>query len=319
MRHKRKPSNSPHGSSAHLSRLVAASALAVAGLLALALVAVAPAHAATPHPGAAAASVAGTNASPHSSAYGITGQGSTAAPASAATRNTPPPSTARPRAASDCTATLVNFGYGPVTTVQAAICNTVALASGLSEPLKAAAVGVCSGALKATGVGIVAAGAACLAGVGPAILQYQEWCYYNGGYACLNAWSGGPFVNAYADGPETSDTHQDFIILDNEETGYYELAYVGSEGDSGECIGDDSNNPNLADAALVPCGTASGNQGWGTNMDWGTNGCPSGEAWFYDYHWNGYLGPPDNYVNGSHFFLNKPASAQVCFAVTFDG
>jgi hypothetical protein len=317
MRYKRKLSNSPHGSSAHLSRLVAASA--VAGLLALAVVATAPAHAATPHPGAAAASPAGTNASPHSSAYGMTGQGSTAGPASAATRNTPPPSTLSPRLAADCTNQLIIFGY-TVTTLRAAICYTAGLSAGLNETVKGAAVGVCTGGLKATGVGIVASGAACLAAVGPAILQYQEECYYNGGYACLNAWGGGPYVNAYAGGPETSDTHQDFVILDNEETGYYELAYVGSEGDSGECIGDYNNNSGLADAGLVGCGTASGNQGWGTNMDWGTNDCPSGEAWFYDYHWNGYLGPPNNYVNGSHFYLNKPwpTTGNLCFSVTFD-
>lgn len=317
MRYKRKLSNSPHGSSAHLPRLVAASA--VAGLLALALVATAPAHAATPHPGAAAASPAGTNASSQSSVYGMAGQGSTAAPASAAVRNTLPPSTlSQRRLGGDCTDQLRNFGY-TVTTLRTGICNTAAFASGGSEAVKFAAVGVCSGALKATGVGVVAAGAACLAAVGPAILQYQELCYYNGGYACLNAWGGGPFVNVYRGGPETSDTHADFILLDNQATGYYELAYVGSGGWGGRCIGDANNDSTLADASLDSCGTASGNQGFGTNMDWGTNGCPSGEVWVYDYHWNGYLGPPNNYVNGSHFYLNKPASAHVCFAVTFDG
>jgi hypothetical protein len=315
MCYKRKLSNSPHGSSAHLSRLIAASA--VAGLLALALVAAAPAHAATPRPGVAAASAAGVNASLHSSAYGITGQGSTAAAASAATRNTPPPSTVRPYAGSDCTAYLESWAY-TATATRKNICNTVALASSLNHTLQAAAIGVCTGALKFTGVGIVVSGVACNLGVGLGFETSVEWCYNNGGYACLNAWGGGPFVNVYRGGPETTDTHQNFDIIYNQATGYYELAYVGSEGYSGECIGDDSNNPTLADAALVPCGTASGNQGWGTNMDWGTNGCPSGEAWFYDYHWNGYLGPPNNYVNGSHFFLNKPASAQVCFAVTFD-
>ena len=229
-------------------------------------------------------------------------------PASAATRNTPsiPRS---PALGGDCTNQLLNFGY-KVTTLRAGICNTAALASGESETVKFAAVGVCSGGLKATGVGVVAAGAACLAAV-EAILQYQEMCYYNGGYACLNAWGGGPFVNVYRDGPETSDTHADFILLDNQATGYYELAYVGSQGDSGGCIGDAYNNTNDADVSLDACGTASGNQGFGTNMDWGTNGCPSGEVWVYDYHWNGYLGPPDNYVNGSHFYLNKPASAHV--------
>jgi hypothetical protein len=155
---------------------------------------------------------------------------------------------------------------------------------------------------------------ACGAGAVPGFAE-EEWCYNNGGYACLNAWGGGPFVNVYRDGVESTDTHQDFAIIYNEATGYYELAYAGSEGDSGQCIGDSNNNPNLADAGLVPCGTASGNQGWGTNMTWGTSGCPAHEAWFYDYHWNGYLGPPDNYVNGSHFFLNKPGA--LCFAVTF--
>jgi hypothetical protein len=246
----------------------------------------------------------------------MTGRGSTAAPASAATRNTPPPSIRR-RLGADCADQLRNFGY-TVTTVRAGICNTAALASGGSETVKFAAVGVCTGGLKATNVGIVAAGAACLAAVGPAILQYQELCYYNGGYACLNAWGGGPFVNVYSGGPETRDTHADFVLLDNQATGYYELAYVGSQGDSGGCIGDAYNRSDLADVSLDACGTASGNQGWGTNMDWGTNGCPSGEVWVYDYHWNGYLGPPNNYVNGSHFYLNKPASAHVCFAVTFD-
>jgi hypothetical protein len=245
------------------------------------------------------------------------GRGSSAAPPSAAVRNTLPPSILR-RLGGDCTDTLKNFGY-TVTTIRSGICNTAAFASGGSEAVRFAAVGVCTGGLKATLVGIVAAGAACLAAVGPAILQYQELCYYNGGYACLNAWGGGPYVNAYSGGPETRDGHADFVLLDNQATGYYELAYVGSGSWAGRCIGDASNDSGLADVSLDACGTASGNQGFGTNMDWGTNGCPSGEAWFYDYHWKGYLGPPDNYVNGSHFYLNKPASAKICFAISFDG
>jgi hypothetical protein len=50
-----------------------------------------------------------------------------------------------------------------------------------------------------------------------------------------------------------------------------------------------------------------GGQGWGVNFTWGTSGCPAGEAWFKNVHWNGYLGPPANFVNGSHFYLNKPS------------
>ena len=49
----------------------------------------------------------------------------------------------------------------------------------------------------------------------------------------------------------------------------------------------------------------------------GTSGCPSEEAWFYDVHWNGYLGPAAGAVNGSHFYLNKPIP--YCFNVEFVG
>ena len=98
--------------------------------------------------------------------------------------------------------------------------------------------------------------------------------------------------------------------------GYSQIAFIGSSSWSGECIGDAYNNSNDADVSLDPCGSASGGQGWGTNMTWGTSGCPSGEAWFYDAHWKGYLGPPAGAVNGSHFYLNKPSP--VCFSVTLE-
>jgi len=147
------------------------------------------------------------------------------------------------------------------------------------------------GALWVTGVPLIIAMPACGAGAVPQFAE-TEWCYYNGGYACLNAWGGGPYVNVYTGGPETSDTHQDFAVFANPGTGYAEIGFTGSGSWSGECIGDASNNSGLADVSLDSCGSSSGGQGWGTNFTWGTDGCPSGEAWFKNVHWNGYLGPP---------------------------
>ena len=83
------------------------------------------------------------------------------------------------------------------------------------------------------------------------------------GYACLNAWSGGPFVKTYTGGPETSDTNQYFTVFQNDAIGgYTEVGFIGDSSYSGDCIGDSNNNPNLANAGLVSCGTASGNEGW---------------------------------------------------------
>ena len=123
-------------------------------------------------------------------------------------------------------------------------------------------------------------------------------------------------MNVYRGGPETNDTNADFAVFDNPGTGHSEIAFVGLGSWSGRCIGDASNDSSLADVSLDSCGSASGGQGWGVNFTWGTDGCPSGEAWFKNVHWNGYLGPPDNFVNGSHFYLNKPG--KICFTVEFE-
>ncbi len=220
------------------------------------------------------------------------------------------PDTYRLDSYTTCTDVLENFGY-EITAAMIYGCELGADYPG--NPI----VGYlgCVGWLWLSGVLMKHAAIACGAAPTPMFTE-EEWCYYNGGYACLNAWGGGPAVDAYTGGPEISDSNQDFALIYNDATGYYELAYTGDSSYSGECIGDSNNNSGLADAGLVGCGTASGNQGWGTNMTWGTSGCPSGEAWFYDYHWGGYLGPPNNWVNGSPFYLNKPDP--LCFAVTFE-
>jgi hypothetical protein len=212
----------------------------------------------------------------------------------------------------DCQKTLMDYGY-TVTTARKAAC---ALASGVymgtvTQSLKIAA---CFGALKITGVSFSVSGLACGRSGGLAGFVGEQWCTNNDN-VCPNAWGGGPFVNAYTQGVELSDSHSEFDLMYNDATGYYELVYMGSGSWAGRCIGDAYNDSGLAYVSLDSCGTASGNQGWGTNLDIGTSGCPSGEAWFYDYRWNGYLGPIDNPGNGSHFYLNKPSP--YCFQLWF--
>jgi hypothetical protein len=212
----------------------------------------------------------------------------------------------------DCQNTLIQHGY-TVTTARKAACG---LASGtyigtITQSLKIAA---CFGALLVTRVRYSIAGLACGRSAGLAGFVGEQWCTNNDN-VCLNAWGGGPFVNAYTQGVELSDSHQEFDLMYNDATGYYELVYMGSGSWSGRCIGDAYNDSGLAYVSLDSCGTASGNQGWGTNLDIGTSGCPSGEAWFYDYRWNGYLGPVDNPGNGSRFYLNKPSP--YCFQLWF--
>jgi hypothetical protein len=223
-----------------------------------------------------------------------------------------PHGTPTPKLSVDCKNTLIEFGYS-VTTARSAACG---LASGtymgtITQSVKIAA---CFGALKITGVSFAVSGLACGRSGGLAGFAGEQWCTNNDS-VCPNAWGGGPFVNAYIYGPDTSDNNGEFDLMYNDATGYYELVFMGNSNWSGTCIGDAYNNSGRADVSLDPCGTASGNQGWGTNLAIGTSGCPSGDAWFYDYRWNGYLGPKDNPANGSPFYLNKPSP--YCFQLWF--
>jgi hypothetical protein len=97
--------------------------------------------------------------------------------------------------------------------------------------------------------------------------------------------------------------------------GKYHLGFSVSGAWAGQCIGDAYNNSGDADVSLDGCGNGTGGgSGWGTNFTVGTSGCPAGEMWFHNNHWNGYLGPGGS-ANGSHFYLNKPTP--YCFNVAF--
>lgn len=144
-----------------------------------------------------------------------------------------------------------------------------------------------------------------------ATVSAYQFCYYNGGFACLNAWGGGPWVNVYTGGPSSTDKNADFQL--SFYNGYTEIKFNGGGSWNGKCIGDAYNDPGYADTSLDTCGSASSTAGWGTYFTTGTSGCPNNESWFYNVHWKGYLGPPNNWVNGSHFYLNNKGYA--CFSI----
>lgn len=138
----------------------------------------------------------------------------------------------------------------------------------------------------------------------------QQFCYYSGGYACLNAWGGGPWVDVYTS-PNTQNN--DFTIIGGSTGSNWQIEDTGGNAWSGSCVGDAYNESGQADTSLDPCGT-----GWGTNFTiaygTGDNGCPDGTVMFYNNHWGAYLGPPNGYANGSHFYLNVPEV--ICFRMS---
>jgi len=142
----------------------------------------------------------------------------------------------------------------------------------------------------------------------------QQYCFYNGGWACLNSWSGGPWVKVFTGGP--NHTQNNYFTLIGGSTGSnWNLEDTGGNAWSGNCIGDAENNSGRADTSLDACGT-----GWGTNFTiaygTGSNGCPDNTILFEDNHWGGWLGPPNNWVNGSSFYLNKPLNGPLyCFQI----
>ena len=234
--------------------------------------------------------------------------------ASAATRSTPP---RVPYAAPECEKIVSNnYTVTPLVTVgcQSGATGVPGVAPHISIGIQLA---VCGGFLTAAKIDPLTMTLACFAAVGPSVISTQ-YCGPNFGNDCLNAWNGGPYVNVYTGGDETRDTNQHFMVIDEngDQNGTAEIMFTGSSSWNGQCIGDASNNSGNADVSLDACARPGQSAGWGTQFTWGTSGCPSGTAWFHDNHWNGYLGPPDNAVNGSHWYLNKPS--KVCLAIWTD-
>jgi hypothetical protein len=268
-------------------------------------------------PGMPGASAASTSAQLTSSPMTTVKFADSAVAASAATRSTPAPS--RRRDAPACVAVVTKAEY-PITWRVNAGC----LAGAVSYPGnphvgEAIALAACSGFLLWAKIDYVTTSAACAAANPFAlVITGTQWCGPDPGHDCLNAWGGGPYVNVYTGGPETRDTDQHFLVIaENGDQNTAEIMFTGSSAWGGRCIGDASNDSTLADVSLDACALPGQSAGWGTQMTWGTSGCPSGEAWFKDNHWPGYLGPSGGAVNGSHWYLNKPS--KVCLAFIIDG
>lgn len=146
--------------------------------------------------------------------------------------------------------------------------------------------------------------------------QYQ---YSNGGYAFINAWNGGPWVKVFND----YAVNNDFTVIQDTQSGYQMIKRTNGTGGNA-CIGDANNVANDARASLDSCGSPAGvGNGWGTDFLIASGApCPAGTWWFRNTHWSGvdgaFLGPANNFSNGSNFYLNKPVAAY-CFIRTGAG
>ncbi len=228
-----------------------------------------------------------------------------ASPAVASAATHSPPPRVHPHAAGECL-TYVGARYEVTSLVtlgcQWGATTIIGVAPHVSISIQLA---LCSGFLTAAFIDPITLTFGCALAVGPSLIGTQ-YCGPNFGNDCLNAWNGGPWVNVYTGGDELRDTHQNFMVIDEngDRNGTAEIMYTGSGSWNGECIGDAYNNSGYADTSLDPCARPGQSAGWGTQMTWGTSGCPSGTVWFHDGHWNGYLAPANNAVNGSHWYLN---------------
>jgi hypothetical protein len=145
------------------------------------------------------------------------------------------------------------------------------------------------------------------AGGGTAYAQSGSGDQFCDGTSCLNAWNGGPYVNAYTQG----------VIANNYFSIYYASGWLGIQftGNSNspydyECISDYGNSSTDARAGLNgDC--AAGSIAWGAKFT--AYSCDSGQGTaFKNQHWNGWLAPSHS-GNGAPFYLNS--STEACFHV----
>lgn len=133
----------------------------------------------------------------------------------------------------------------------------------------------------------------------------NEWCIFNDGSHCINAWGGGPFVKLYTG--VGGGSNSDFTLFGSG-NGHVILKFTGNSSwaDGMHCVGDAFNDPNNASTSLDVCNTGTQNFGWGTLFDPASSSCGINQVALRNVHWGGYLGPNDVNTNGSPFYLNKP-------------
>jgi len=159
-------------------------------------------------------------------------------------------------------------------------------------------------ALITAGLAVSLGASAAQAGTG------NQWC--NTGGICFNAWNGGPYVKSYYYGQPQSNNDFTWVVNTNScnggrttstcpghgvpaGQGIGGIKFTGNTGWAGRCIGDASNDPNLANSSLDTCpGGSNGNGGYGTNFAYVTsNSCGAGWVILYNFHWDGWINIPN--------------------------
>ena len=128
-------------------------------------------------------------------------------------------------------------------------------------------------------------------GAAQAQLGQAQYCYGN---YCLNAWNGGPEVNAYS----TGVINNNFMAFANAD-GYETIAFTGGGTYNNQCVSDYGNNSGDARAGLDGY-CQSGQIAWGANFQ--LQYCGNSTWAFWNVHWQGWLvaGSQD----GDAFYLN---------------
>jgi hypothetical protein len=163
--------------------------------------------------------------------------------------------------------------------------------------MKARILAILGALTLAIGLGVGSGGTARAAGYG------DQFC--TNGF-CLNAWSGGPYVNEYQY-EQNGVANSEFTIVQHG-NGTVGIQFTGDTYPyENDCISDYGNNQFDARAGLNG-NCANGQIAWGANFY--LQSCPGGLQ-FENVHWkNGYLSPSDR-GNGTPFYLNSPTPA--CF------
>jgi hypothetical protein len=144
------------------------------------------------------------------------------------------------------------------------------------------------------------------AGAAYAQIGQAQYCFDT--YYCLNAWNGGPDVDAYTPGVGNND----FWAFQNSD-GYETIEYTGVGSYSQECVSDLGNSSTDARAGLNGY-CAKGQIAWGANFQLKSCTQLNGlTGWaFKNVHWPGWLAP-NNSNSGAPFYLNDPN--ETCFQV----
>ena len=142
----------------------------------------------------------------------------------------------------------------------------------------------------------------------------SQYCdILDGPTACLNAWGGGPYVNVEESNDPRIQNNR-FQVLP-EANGNFQIQFLGGGQYNGYCIGDEGNVSGNATAGLVVCNTHTG-AGWAPYSGTGVISARGTRArtsmHIITRTGAAILGRAGGYVNGSHFYLNKPNL--VCFA-----